>query len=60
MVRVFFDSAETTTLESNQGAYITVVLTGSISHNVSVDVVDDNGKSLNSSYNVFLGIMLSV
>lgn len=60
MVRVFFDSAETTTLESNQGAYITVVLTGSISHNVSVDVVDDNGKSLNSNYNVFLGIMLSV
>ena len=44
MARVFFDSPETTTLESNQGAYITVVLTGSISQNVSVDVVDDDSK----------------
>ena len=44
MARVFFDSPETTTLESNQGAYITVVLTGRISNNVSVDVVDDDSK----------------
>ena len=44
MARVFFDSPETTTLESDQGAYITVVLTGSIFKNVSVDVVDDDGK----------------
>ena len=44
MARVFFNSPETRTFESDQGEYITVVLTGSISHNVSVDVVDDNGK----------------
>ena len=54
MAHVFFDLAETLSLESNQGVYITVVLTGNISHNVSVDMVDDNGMSFNSCYNMFL------
>ena len=60
MARVFFDSAETSSLESNQGVYITVVLTGNISHNVSVDMVDDNGMSFNSCNNMSLDIILSV
>ena len=60
MAHVFFDSAETTSLESNQGAYITVVLTGYISRDVSVDVIDDNGMSFNNSYNISLDIILSV
>ena len=60
MAHVFFDSAETTSLESNQGVYITVVLAGYISRDVSVDMVDDNGMSFNSSYNTSLNIILSV
>ena len=60
VARVFFESSETLSLESNQGVYITVVLTGNISHNVSVDMVDDNGMSFNNSYNISLDIILSV
>ena len=60
MAHVFFDSAETTSLESNQGAYITVVLAGYISQDISVDVIDDNGMSFNSNYNTSLDIILSV
>ena len=60
MAHVFFDSAETTSLESNQGVYITVVLAGYISCDVSVDVIDDNGMSFNSNYNTSLDIILSV
>ena len=60
VAHVFFESSETSSLESNQGAYITVVLTGNISHNLSVDMVDDNGMSFNSSYNISLDIILSV